>query len=244
MSRSSTAELAGASSLDASLGAAPRYGAVVPRRVSIRRAGWPQQPEPSGRRRGCGRAAASRLLPTPGSVAPQMDTDCHLTVCTTHPSDLPSSISMRIRRGVGAPNRARRSVLSQLARDIPQTTLSDVAMLVSELVTDSVLHDNVGAYPTLTVEVVLVDDRLRISVIDPGSRLEPRIVLPDPERVGGAGLFLVNELSEAWGVARTESEGTRVWCEILLNRPGPRSLGSWTASQRAWLPADGRPNAP
>jgi anti-sigma regulatory factor (Ser/Thr protein kinase) len=154
-----------------------------------------------------------------------------LTAWTTHPADPHGSISMRIHGGVDAPNRARRSVLSQLAKDIPQTTASDVALVVSELVTNSVLHANVGAHLTLTVEVVTVDDRLRISVIDPGSRLEPRILPLDPDRVGGIGLFVVNEVSEAWGVARDGTEGTRVWCDILLHRRPPSELGSWTASQ-------------
>jgi hypothetical protein len=54
MSYSSTAGLAGSFSLDASLGAAPRPGAVRPRRDSIRRAGRLGQHGPSGRRRGWG----------------------------------------------------------------------------------------------------------------------------------------------------------------------------------------------
>jgi anti-sigma regulatory factor (Ser/Thr protein kinase) len=105
-----------------------------------------------------------------------MEPDCRLTARTTHPSDLHGSISMRIRGSEDAPNRARRSVLSQLARDVPQTTASDVALVVSELVTNSMLHADVGARLTLTVGVVVVDDRLRISVIDPGSPLDPPIL--------------------------------------------------------------------
>ena len=147
-----------------------------------------------------------------------------MTASTTNPSDRHGSFSTQIRGGVDAPNHARSLVLSQLARDTPQTTASDVALVVSELVTNSVLHANVSACLTLTVEVVVVDDRLRISVIDPGSRLEPRIVPHDPERIGGIGLFFVNELSEAWGVARDGTGGTRVWCDILLDRPGSSEL--------------------
>ena len=50
---------------------------------------------------------------------------------------------MRVRGGVGAPSRARRSVLSLLEGHIAPTTASDVALIVSELVTNSVLHANV-----------------------------------------------------------------------------------------------------
>ena len=103
------------------------------------------------------------------------------------------------------------------ARSTP-TTAADVALIVSELVTNSVVHANVGPSRTLTVELTRLEDRVRINVIDPGSRLEPRILPPDPERLGGLGLFVVDELSEAWGVARDGIAGTRVWCDVLLDR--------------------------
>jgi anti-sigma regulatory factor (Ser/Thr protein kinase) len=125
---------------------------------------------------------------------------------------------MRIRGGVGAPSQARRSVLSRLDGQIAPTTASDIALIVSELVTNSVLHANVGPGTTLTVELTRLDDRVRINVIDPGSPLEPRLLPPDPDRLGGLGLFVVDKLSEAWGIARDGIAGTRVWCEVLLDR--------------------------
>jgi hypothetical protein len=56
----------------------------------------------------------------------------------------------------------------------------------------------IGAVPSdapvetdgLTVELMMLDDRLRISVFDRGSRLDPRILRPDHERVGETGLSL------------------------------------------------------
>ena len=70
---------------------------------------------------------------------------------------------MRIRGGLSAPSRARRSVLSQLEGQIAPTTASDVALIVSELVTNSVLHANVGPGETLTVALTRLDDRVRIA---------------------------------------------------------------------------------
>jgi hypothetical protein len=70
-----------------------------------------------------------------------------------------------------APIRARRSVRSQLEGHIPATTASDAALLVSELMTNSVVHANVGARRALTVDVTMLDDRLRTAVTDP--RLTP-----------------------------------------------------------------------
>jgi Histidine kinase-like ATPase domain len=141
-----------------------------------------------------------------------------LTTSATRPPDAVGTISLRIRGGVGAPSRARRLVLSQLEGQIAPTTASDVALIVSELVTNSVLHAGVGPAQTLAVELMAFDDRLRINVIDPGSRHEPRMLPPDPERLGGLGLLVVERLSVAWGIARAGLTGTLVWCDLLLDR--------------------------
>jgi anti-sigma regulatory factor (Ser/Thr protein kinase) len=94
---------------------------------------------------------------------------------------------MRISGGDDAPTRARRSVHSQLEGRTPATTASDAALLVTELVTNSVVHANVGPRRALTVEVTTLDDRLRIAVIDPGSRLRPCVLAPDPETQAASG---------------------------------------------------------
>jgi anti-sigma regulatory factor (Ser/Thr protein kinase) len=125
---------------------------------------------------------------------------------------------MRIRGGPDAPSRARRLVLSRLDGQIGPTTASDVALVVSELVTNSVVHADVGRRRTLTVELARLDDRIRISVTDPGSQLEPRILPPDDDRLGGFGLFLVRELSDGWGVGRDRIGRSRVWCDIPLDQ--------------------------
>ncbi len=135
--------------------------------------------------------------------------------------DSQRSISLRIHGGDDAPTRARRSVRSQLAGQIPAATASDAALLVSELVTNSVVHANVGPRRTLGVEVRTLDDRLRIAVTDPGSRLRPCMVPADPETPGGLGLLLVDELCESWGVWQ-DLGPTCVWCELLLDHSRPR----------------------
>jgi anti-sigma regulatory factor (Ser/Thr protein kinase) len=144
-------------------------------------------------------------------------------------SDPAGSISLRIRGGISAPTQARRLVLSQLEGQIEPTTAADVALIVSELVTNSVVHADVGPGRSLTVELVRLEDRVRIIVIDPGSPLEPRIRPPDPDTLGGFGLFVVDELSEAWGVARDGTAGTRVWCDVLLDRSQSSKLQAMDA---------------
>jgi len=140
-----------------------------------------------------------------------------MTASAFQPPDPQRSISLRIPGGNDASTRARRWVHAQLAGHIPAATESDAALLVSELVTNSVVHANVGPWRALTVELTTLDDRLRIAVTDPGSRLTPCILPPDPETPGGLGLLLVDELCETWG-AWQDLGPTCVWCELLLDQ--------------------------
>jgi serine/threonine-protein kinase RsbW len=146
-----------------------------------------------------------------------------MTASAFEPRDSQPSISMRIPGGNDAPARARRWVHAQLAGHIPAATASDAALLVSELVTNSVVHAKVGAGRALTVGVTRLDDRVRIAVADPGSRLKPRMLPPDPETPGGLGLLLVDELCETWGV-RQDLGPTCVWCELLLDQSPPSGV--------------------
>jgi anti-sigma regulatory factor (Ser/Thr protein kinase) len=123
---------------------------------------------------------------------------------------------MQITGGADAPANARRSGLSSLRCQLSDSRAFDVAVVVTELVTNSVVHAKVGPEQTLTVELLTLEDRLRITVIDPGSTLEPRLQRRADRTSGGLGLLLVEKLSTAWGVARDGIGSTRVWCEFLL----------------------------
>jgi anti-sigma regulatory factor (Ser/Thr protein kinase) len=146
---------------------------------------------------------------------------------------------MRIPGGDGAPTRARRSVHAQLKGRIPATTASDAALLVSELVTNSVVHANVGPRRALTVEVTTLDDRVRIAVTDPGSCLRPCVLPPDPETPGGLGLLLVDELCETWGVWQ-DLGPTCVWCELLLDQSPPSVVTTPVANAPTLTPVQAR----
>lgn len=139
--------------------------------------------------------------------------------CLTDPPDAQPSISLRLHGGSGAPFRARRSVLSRLNGQLAQRGAADVALIVSELVTNSVLHANVGPDETLTVECTAIQDRLRITVTDPGSHLEPHVREPDHHASGGYGLAIIETLCSAWGVVRNNVGATSVWCELPFDTP-------------------------
>jgi len=90
-----------------------------------------------------------------------------------------------------------------------------VYLLVSELVTNAVLH----ARSAITVHVEGTGDLLRVQVDDsspvPPVRREARADLP-----GGRGLVLLDALAGRWGVL-TGGGGKSVWFELLA--PGSPS---------------------
>lgn len=104
-----------------------------------------------------------------------------------------------------------RAALTTTAVGIPRNALDDAALLVSELVTNCVMHADCD---WVELEIVLTEDQLRISVSDSDTRaIRPR---PDQE-LGGWGLTFVAELSNRWGVER-DADGKTVWVELDLNR--------------------------
>ncbi|MFI7102628.1 ATP-binding protein [Streptomyces sp. NPDC050161] len=104
----------------------------------------------------------------------------------------------------------RRELRRMLSRwDAPSHgDISDVAsLLISELVTNALVHTTGGAVVTATVT-----DRLRVEVRDCATtRPEPRA--PTGDGTSGRGLFLVRTLADAWGV-RTHGLGKSVWFEL------------------------------
>lgn len=136
----------------------------------------------------------------------------------TEPSESDRLIRLRLTGGDDAPRRARTALRSLLDGHVTTTAAWDAELVVSELVTNSVRHANVRGHEAVTLEILTLDDRVRIAVTDPGSKLKPRSVAPDPGTPGGFGLFLVETLSDSWGVGRDGVGPTRVWCELLFDR--------------------------
>lgn len=90
--------------------------------------------------------------------------------------------------------------------------ITDVAvLLVSETVTNAVLHSNSRRVDgTVTVTVIEIDAGMRIEVTDEGSELNIPVVKGHSCVTGGHGLFLVQSLAHHWGYVRDEL-GTTVW---------------------------------
>jgi anti-sigma regulatory factor (Ser/Thr protein kinase) len=112
----------------------------------------------------------------------------------------PSSDSARIAR------RAVSEFLVDLGRD---ELLPSVALIVSELVANAIMH----ARTEMLLSLELVDDCVRVAVTDGSSSL-PRWIPASPTATSGRGLLLVERLSRSWGVDRLPAGGKAVWAQV------------------------------
>jgi anti-sigma regulatory factor (Ser/Thr protein kinase) len=117
-----------------------------------------------------------------------------------------------------APARAREAVRAAVV-DLDQRRLGVLELLVSELVTNSVLHGTESAADVIRVVVTADDDTKHVSVTDYGPGFDPTDLLPTRD-AGGLGLVVVDRAASRWG---TRDGGRCVWFE-LTREPPPQLL--------------------
>lgn len=121
----------------------------------------------------------------------------------------PRVANVRLPRDLSCSVVARRLVEDQLNGDFDRQSAADAVLVVSELVTNALVHGRGG----IGLRAEIREDRLRLEVSDEG---QPDSIAiserPDPRR-GGLGLRLVDQLSTAWGAA---TRPTCVWVELSL----------------------------
>jgi anti-sigma regulatory factor (Ser/Thr protein kinase) len=117
-------------------------------------------------------------------------------------------------RGVGAPGHARRELASRLDGALDADRTRDLLLLAGELVSNSVLHTTANGSPEIMLELVLGREAVRVVVTDGGSANVPAVQPPEPLGAGGRGLYLVESLSDSWGMEREGAHQTRVWFEM------------------------------
>jgi anti-sigma regulatory factor (Ser/Thr protein kinase) len=115
--------------------------------------------------------------------------------------------------GSRAPGAARMVVDHCLSGLVTQQVLDDAELLVSELVTNSLDHGELGDDDSVLVSVYLATDRLRLEIQNPGTAGVVAASRAGRESGrGGFGLDLVDLLAARWGVLRNRD--TSVWFEL------------------------------
>ena len=120
-----------------------------------------------------------------------------------------------------APSQARRFVADTLRSwDLPSDVTEDAVLLVSELVTNALLH----ARSAPVVEIDHDVEHLRCVVVD-NSSVVPRRRRYANDAATGRGIALVETLASRWGVDVDSGSGKRVWFELAIdNARGDRGV--------------------
>jgi anti-sigma regulatory factor (Ser/Thr protein kinase) len=110
-------------------------------------------------------------------------------------------------------SRARRFITDFCqAAKLPADMCHTAALLVSELVTNAVIHGRTSA----TIEVHQPPGTLRVAVRDDNPVLPPVGELPSLTAESGRGLTIVSVLADNWGIEAVEG-GKAVWFELDLS---------------------------
>jgi anti-sigma regulatory factor (Ser/Thr protein kinase) len=122
--------------------------------------------------------------------------------------------------GPGAASAARHAI-EQLADRERLGRVDDLRLLVSELVTNCVIHGGASEADRVQVTVEQPDDYIRVEVCDRGRGWTKRTrsrELDSDEPPGGWGLMLVGEIADRWGIH--SENGTCVWFEMAAGAHG------------------------
>lgn len=120
--------------------------------------------------------------------------------------------TFRLGGGARAPSEAREILAAPLGAAVERGMREHVLVLVSELVTNSVVHGGASERDSIELSLAWSPEQLRIEVLDRGPGFGAS--LANMEREGGWGLQLVERLADRWGVIRTDA--TIVWFEMRL----------------------------
>jgi len=128
-------------------------------------------------------------------------------------ADRPSAaLRLELERSVEAPAIAR-AAASGLCDDLDlgPSLRSTCLLLVSEIVSNAVLHSSAPLDEAIVFTASSGPDAVHVAVIDAGNGFSyPVGVPPSPGR--GYGLYLVDKAAREWGIDRVG--GTRVWFEL------------------------------
>ena len=126
---------------------------------------------------------------------------------------------------------ARWHITTQLREaGIVSPAIGDATLVVSELLTNAILHARPLPGAQVLVAWALRERSLEVAVSDGGSMTRPRTAQPSLSSIGGRGLAIVEYLSSRWGVLASDF-GLTVWA-VLPAPAGARPAGVRTGHAR------------
>ena len=125
---------------------------------------------------------------------------------------LDDAFAVRLAPAKGAASAARDVVKQRFGDLLAQETMDDALLVVSELVTNAVLHGE----GQIELRMHFDGQRVTGDVTDEGTHFMPPQRAHAAGQIGGHGVYLVGRIANSWG--RREGS-SHVWFEIL--GPGP-----------------------
>jgi serine/threonine-protein kinase RsbW len=107
-----------------------------------------------------------------------------------------------------------RRILQPLRSTYPDAAVDDLALLITELVTNEVRHGAGRTGCPIVIRIFPVIAGLRVEVMNPSPAEDVRIARRPGGPDGGFGLKIVDEVAASWGVAR--NGGLTVWAEVTV----------------------------
>jgi anti-sigma regulatory factor (Ser/Thr protein kinase) len=118
--------------------------------------------------------------------------------------------------------------------DLSRPARDDLALLVTELVGNSLRHAGLGPEDLIRVRIARLRGSVRVEVADSGPGFSPVRERPGRVQTSGRGLYLVDQVADRWGV---ELKGeTCVWFELWVG--DSRSRHRLRAADHVIAPAD------
>ena len=157
---------------------------------------------------GAGPETRAAIEATPDCAELLYAADCDAALAEYDEEPEPPTVRARLRPVPDACRQVRQLVTQACEAWHRSDLAATAALIATELVANVVRH----AHTTMEFTLGLRDGRLSMAVRD-GSRRLPEPVEPGLTSAGGRGLWLVRDLTEAWGVLPV-SDGKVVWTHL------------------------------
>lgn len=116
-----------------------------------------------------------------------------------------------------APAMGRR-VLGGLADRVPAPVMDDARLLLTEVMTNAIVHGRLGDGQVIDVGIRVSEGDLVVEVSNPGRGFAREALRQSAELGSGWGLFLLDRIADDWGVDRRAADGgVVVWFRLRVD---------------------------